>query len=56
MAVRDTKENSSEQECVKDFVVTEKRLGIAPLPQQSERELKLPIQEEHRGEHQGLRF
>ena len=40
VAVRDTKENASEQESVKDFVVTEKRLlGIAPPPQQSERQV-----------------
>ena len=56
VAVRDTKENASEQTSVKDFVVTEKKLSrTAPPPQQPEREPKLHIQEEHRGEHQGLR-
>ena len=55
VAVRDTKENASEQTSVKDFVVREETVGIAPPPQQSERELKLHIQQEHRGEHQGLR-
>ena len=55
VAVRDTQENASEQERMINFVVPEKRLGIAPSPQQPEGELELHIQEEHRGEHQGLR-
>ena len=39
VAARDTKENALEQESVKDFVVTETRLGIAPSLQQSEGEI-----------------
>ena len=56
VAVRDTKENAPEQESVIYLRGNrEETVGIAPSPQQSERELKLHIQEEHRGEHQGAR-
>ena len=55
VVVRDTMENASEQTSVKDSRVNrEETVGIAPSPQQSERELNLHIQE-HQGEHQGLR-
>ena len=54
--VRDTKENASGQDGVIDFRgKREENVGIAPSPQQPQGKSKRHLQEEHQGEHQGVR-
>ena len=54
--MRDTKENASGQEGVTDFVAREQRLWeLHRLLNNRKGSSKLHLQEEHRGEHQGVR-